>query len=94
MRTLKLNLLFINLQLSIKLSLERLSDDSQSFMKWYTSENLGQKIDFEFERCPAFVAWLNQQSFVSGLKCYSQILCGGAAENFRFCLFCTDLVAN
>ncbi len=28
------------------------------------------------------------------LKCYSQILCGGPAENFRFWLFCTDLMAN
>ena len=28
------------------------------------------------------------------LKCYSQILCGGSAENFRFCLVCVDLVAN
>ncbi len=28
------------------------------------------------------------------LKCYSQILCGGSAENFRLCLFCVNLVAN
>ena len=28
------------------------------------------------------------------LKCYSQILWGGSAENFKFCLFCIDLVAN
>ncbi len=28
------------------------------------------------------------------LKCYSQILYGGSAKNFRFCLFCIDLVAN
>ncbi len=28
------------------------------------------------------------------LKCYSQNLCGGSAKNFRFWLFCTDLVAN
>ena len=28
------------------------------------------------------------------LKCYSQILCGGSAKNFRFWLFCIDLVAN
>ena len=28
------------------------------------------------------------------LKCYSQILCGGSAEKFRFWLFCIDLVAN
>ena len=28
------------------------------------------------------------------LKCYSQILCGGFAENFRFWLFCIDLVGN
>ncbi len=26
------------------------------------------------------------------LKCYSQILCELSAENFRFWLFCTDLV--
>ena len=28
------------------------------------------------------------------LKCYSQILRGGSAENFKFWLFCIDLVAN
>ncbi len=28
------------------------------------------------------------------LKCYSQILCGGSTKNFRFWLFCIDLVAN
>ncbi len=30
----------------------------------------------------------------SVLQCYSQILCGGSAKNFRFWLFCIDLVVN
>ncbi len=39
-----------------------------------------------------FPFWIKICSF--HLKCYSQILCGGSAEIFRFWLFCTDLVAN
>ncbi len=35
-----------------------------------------------------------RNSMFQYLKCYSQILCGGSAENFRFCLFFADLVAN
>ena len=31
---------------------------------------------------------------LSSLKCYFQILCGGSAKNFRFWLFCIELVAN
>ncbi len=36
------------------------------------------------------IIWTHHQD----LKCYSQILYGGSAENFRFWLFCIDLAGN
>ena len=41
------------------------------------------------------LAWhVKVTALAISLKCYSQILCGGSAEKFRFWLFYIDLVAN
>ncbi len=54
-------------------------------------------LSFKFRATPRFINTIRKilvKYATFNLKCYSKILCGGSAENFRFWLFCTELVAN
>ena len=77
----------------------------QDFLIFMTlvTKSIQNNQNVKFSAYPPHKMWeyhfkLNGQSVVlqssSSLKCYSQILCRGSAENLRFWLFCIDMVKN